>query len=400
MEYLLGKDVIRKTEESDLNKIKCVAELDFNFDSDYLSLYKSLTNDYSIICNGTIRDISLKENVLEICKAKICYLANCTYRRQNKAYFCFNGSCSHNENIDQYIEFNQNITRTTHVEYSNDYLVLIAEFKKRSDQYDDRFTDRCFLLCRIIHSGSDEIQLKEVFRKMFDSSINHYKICKVIFNASSQNVLLIMQKETSAYLMTFDIETFQFTVKPWLVDGSFSIFTRKHWVFSYCYHNILKEIIIIVDRASKLVLIIKDTKENGIYLYKKSKINEDMNIIHRQITSFCSVNRSNNIVIYFKNGVRGGSNVCNILPYDVLKGKIYDPLCYNNRTEFEASDGVFFNQSGEEIFVTKEDEHKLCVFVYKSNVNSLKYICQMIVLQQYTKEQLNQMSLPKYILYD
>jgi len=371
MEYLLGKDVIHKTEESDLNEIKCVAKLDMNLDSDFHSLYDTLIVNRSIICNEAIRNISLKENFLEISEAKICSLENRVYTIKNKVYFCFNDSYSQDENIDQYIEFNQNITRTTHVEYSNDYLVLIAEFKKRSDQYDDRFTDRCFLLCRIIHSGSDEIQLKEVFRKMFDSSINHYKICKVIFNASSQNVLLIMQKETSAYLMTFDIETFQFTVKPWLVDGSFSIFTRKHWVFSYCYHNILKEIIIIVDRASKLVLIIKDTKENGIYLYKKSKINEDMNIIHRQITSFCSVNRSNNIVIYFKNGVRVGSNACNILPYDVLKGKICNPLCYNNNTEFDATDLIFFNQSGEEIFVTKQDEQKLYVFVYKSKVNSL-----------------------------
>jgi len=57
---------------------------------------------------------------------------------------------------------------------------------------------------------------------------------------------------------------------------------------------------------------------------------------------------------------------------------------------------IFFNHTGEEIFIVKDNT--LSVFVYKSHVKSLKQTCQMIVLDQYTSEQLNQMDLPKNIL--
>jgi len=172
-------------------------------------------------------------------------------------------------------------------------------------------------------------------------------------------------------------------------------------VFYYFYHNILKDVVIIVDNHHchhSMVYVLKVSLDNCLYIYKSATVP----MVIGYGFSLCN-NRNNEILLLCAEDMDGYERVeieeevfyanVHFLAHDILKEKLYKRLCVSY---INVPMEIFFNRTGEEIFIVKDNT--LSVFVYKSHVRSLKQICQIIVLDQYTSEQLNQMDLPKNIL--
>jgi len=190
--------------------------------------------------------------------------------------------------------------------------------------------------------------------------------------------------------MTFNIKTLQ--LSP-LFNLKKECENDTH-VF-YCYSNIHKDIIIFVAEhdAEYYLYIIKESKENCLYISKETWLPEPEGYTFHNIS--CCNNRNNEIILFIT--VIAEHGFCDrIYYYDVLNGNRCKPFYNCNASDDVYNSKVFFNPTGEEIFV--EEENQLDVYVYKSKIRSLKRTCQILVLEQYSSEQLNLMNLPKYLL--
>jgi len=195
--------------------------------------------------------------------------------------------------------------------------------------------------------------------------------------------------------MTFNIETLQF--------AAFLQFKKCNEIFLYkvfyCYSNILKDIIIFVKYRynSSIVYILKESNGNCLFIYNEISLSVPPGYMIHDI-SYCN-NRNNEIILFIKafddNEVGNDFASYILLYYDILNGGTCKTFHQFNNPDGFYSD-VFFNSTGEEMFVV--DENQLYIYVYKSKVRSLKRTCQIIVLEQYSTEQLNLMNLPKYLL--
>jgi len=296
------------------------------------------------------------------------------------------------------ILFNHKFNEIVAAKSNESYLAIVTgnlEVKHKDDCWIFKVEKRpnYFILIKVIPTNeSKSISLTEVFRINLDECFPNLKVVKIQFNTNlSPKLLLIAENEICDYLISFDVQTLQFS-SPLKINECLHF--SRHEVF-YFYDHILKDIIIFMDNINYVVYIVKQSLQNVLYIYKKNKVTlpDSYNIIYN--TYACN-NRNNQIILFFIAQIEEEvTEKLSIFVYNVFNNEIYGKLCDINGDE---SSPMFFNSTGEEILVAEKnesDDYVLNVFVYKSKLRSLKTMCQMVVLQQYSKKQLHKMSLPK-----
>jgi len=208
-----------------------------------------------------------------------------------------------------------------------------------------------------------------------------------------------MRDNTHNFLMTFNTKSLQLSS---LLDVK-ECFEIMPYNCFYSYSNILKDVIILVDDFAKVVFVVRESMENDLYIYKHISL-ERYGEDHLQYSinqASCCNNRSNEIILFFNAEIPDefGDKVPILVYYDILDGKKYQKVVDFNGNDINLNVPIFFNKTGEEIYVTDE-ERQLNIFVYKSKVRSLKKICQLLVSVYYSEERLKLMILPRLILKD
>jgi len=425
MDYFLGIDEIDKIKESNVEDMTCVAQ--YYITDEQVEYLKGKTSVKNLCISGCKREIDLPKDVFgrgQIIKTlfypglssvnesldsmdKISeFLKDRVQLRIEKNVCTFLSVCNdavfYDKSFDfenrEELRFDHAFTRILQAESNESYLAVeIGGYKQYCQE---EVNPSYLLLIQIFNKNTKENMLKEIFRTKLDKYFPNFKLIKIIFNKNiSSKLLLIMQNGISVYVVTFNISNLQFSTALKLEEElSSKLFYSKFDSdgscglrednFNYLYHNILKDIIIIV-LSDRVYVVKQQVTSDSLFIYKSNILPNSLGYNHGVCT-----NRNNEIILFYAQDIEledGDYNI-GVLMYDILKNKLYEKLCDSNGD----SDSINFNDSGEEIFIV--DENKLMVFVYKSKVRSLKSICQMLVLEQYTSEQLNLMSLPRNIL--
>lgn len=432
MVYFLGLDKMEEIKESCLDDIKCVEQYCMT-EADFNSLWndKIYVYNHAILCEeeeDLVKKIfycgklpQLTHTDIEFAGNKIVldsiYESNISWKKRiilkmidDKAtLLSIHGNGTKGENIhfengefdmENGILFNHKFTEIVAAESNESYLAIVTgnlELKHKDDCWIFKIEKRpsYFILIKVIPTNESKcILLTEVFRINLDECFSNLKVVKIQFNINlSSKLLLIAENEICDFLITFDIYTLQFSSSLKIKE---CLHFSRHEVF-YFYDHLLKDIIIFMDNINHVVYIVKKSLQNVLYIYKKSKVTlpDSYNIIYNIYS--CN-NRNNQIILFFTAQIEEEvTEKISIFVYNVFKDEIHGKLCDINGDE---SSPMFFNSTGEEILVAEKNEsndYVLNVFVYKSELRSLKTMCQMVVLQQYSRKQLHKMSLPKNI---
>jgi len=240
-------------------------------------------------------------------------------------------------------------------------------------------------MINIIHKSNNEESLVEVFQTIFNDMPFYQALFSsgsfvesLIFNSS--NLLLVWKCYTGTfYLLTFNIKTLKFSS---LLELNRCKENRNSF-YKVCYYhsNILQDVIIFMEEG--IVYIVKESMDNHLYIYKKISLPE-WNMLEN---IFCCHNRNNEIILFIDAFTIELGEVGKIVAlYDVLNGKTRQIL-FNYPDPFDPNSKIFFNRTGEEIFIVHKNQ--LDKYVYKSKVRSLKRTCQILVLEQYSSEELS-----------
>jgi len=155
-------------------------------------------------------------------------------------------------------------------------------------------------------------------------------------------LLIVWGSMRQTFLVTFNINTLQFS-------ALFQLNVHLADTF-YCYHNVLKEVIIVFDTSNLIVYVIKETTKNSLYIYKQSalKISDITDVFN----SSCCCNRNNEIILFFT----GEKDFNHVFIYDVLNDEMHNNLF--SHLEFENyTSMVFFNPACEEIFIADANHY-------------------------------------------
>jgi len=272
------------------------------------------------------------------------------------------------------VQFHYVFTEVFILGFNENYLVILT-----GTDFDN--VEKHLIIVDIKEINSNNKIVKEVFRKNLNEGRNINAKTKVIFNTTVPKILFVSQIKSHVLLKTFDFKSLKF---------SSTVASQNEYIdpanIVYGYHDILKDIIVVVTNIGKMVTVLRESLQSGLYIYKQSKLNlEYVNSSH------CCINRSNSVVLFLHAIPLSGDGISRgIFVYDFLNEKISPKPFWNKNSD------IFSNPSGEEIIVSEGNE--LNVFVYKSRIQNLKYICQVAVLDRYSKEELGKMNLPKTIL--
>jgi len=415
MEYFLGKEEFSKINESNFNEIKCISrynitEEDFsNFSSakitvenntiicrneDFFTKFSYLGSLPSTSTSYTTYETSLEERVIfNVVKHQYTLLYVRDKSKTNNILF---------DNGMKYLRINFVCNKITEIEFYNSYLVIVTRNIEKSKNKRRRLEGPPalgFILIKFIPKSDNEDMLVEVFKtNLYDlpslNLLSNLYIVTIIFNLSK--ILLMLENDANVFLMTFNIKTLKFS--SLLKFNKCKGVNNLHPRVFYCYSNILQDVIIYVDVVRGIVYIVKESTENGLYIFNKTCLPISGGNILRKIC--CCSNRNNEIFLLINSFIENEfGNMESDIPfyYDVLNSrtcKLFHQ--FNKPLGIDAE--VFFNPTGEEIFVV--DENQLEIYVYKSKVRSLKRACQILVWEQYSSEQLNLMNLPKYLLHN
>jgi len=159
-------------------------------------------------------------------------------------------------------------------------------------------------------------------------------------------------------LLTFNVNTLEFSALFKL-----SVYYTQPF---YCYHNVLKEVIITVDTLNFVVYVIKETSESLLYIYKK--INLSIGDMTDIAGASCCYNRNNEVILFLFTAENNDidvieeervENSTDLFMYDVLNDKMHSKLFGPSMNHYLCP--VFFNGTCEEIFIS--DINHLWVFV-------------------------------------
>jgi len=423
MEYFCGMKEICKIEDGGVEVRKCIAQFDIPLtNSPYATLkgrYIPYVLDHTIFYQegNIIRRFMLKENALQLVSLNSQNIVLTGYleeskeiiinwkihthvlENKSKVYFRSYNSLDKFTKFDkgEFLQFkNKNVI--SHLAFNDHYLAFVT----KSYEYKEQLLS-FFVLIKIIQTDNNETKLEEIFSRRLNGPFSNYEVNGLLFNVKSPKILLRMKKkvrESFDHIIVFHIDTLEFTPRYGkkfiykILEECYSLYTDNN--LFYTYHNILKEIVIVVNTDTRLVLVIAESPKIGLYIYKKVRLMGGSFGVN-----LCN-NRNNEIILLLKTHIYTKihtylyKNVAKILLHDILNDKIYNNIYDINGKEVDSNcSRIFFNQSGEEIFIV--DGSKLHVLVYKSQVATLKNLCQMIVLQQYSEVQLKRMNLPRNI---
>jgi len=419
MDYFLGNEEMKKINESNLDEIKCVAQYEitkedyyFNFTSPDITVENN-----TIVCqdvdsitkylySGTLPSQSMPNESLQSYKTDEtswktrihfdvvhkCTLLSIRDKSNNKNMLFDNGM--------EFLRINHVCDEVKEIKFYDKYLAIVTStfIDARDRRSMKGKAEECwihgFILINIIHKSNNEYRLVEVFQTIFNDlpfyhallSTNSF-VESLIFNSSK---LLLVWKGylRTFHLLTFNMKTLQFSSLLALNRSTYNI--KAFCKVCYCYSNLLQDVIIFIDKG--IVYIVKESMDNHLYIYKKISLPE-WNMLEN---IFCCHNRNNEIILFIDAFTIELGEVGKIVAlYDVLNGKTRQIL-FNYPDPFDPNSKIFFNRTGEEIFIVYKNQ--LDIYVYKSKVRTLKRTCQILVLEQYSSEQLSRMNLPKNIL--
>jgi len=303
------------------------------------------------------------------------------------------------DNGVEVIKFNDKLDEVQAIKLINNHLLAIVVGKNayRCQLLQQPEGPSYFILIKI---NDKDNTLTEVYRKKLSNILPKFEYAKIIYDVNVPSKLLIITEKLASHVMiSFNMDDLQF---------SSSLVLKKTECFAwdnifYCYNNILKDLIIFVDAENFMVNIIRETLDGSkLYIYKNTFLKMPSEICSINNVSCCN-NRRNEIILSFNAGVyiKKDHESDTVLMYDVLKDQLHTKLCDIDGGEINSEVLFFFNQTGEEIFMAEEneelDEYSLSVYVYKSKVQHLKTLCQIVMMDRYSNEQLQHMKLPKYI---
>jgi len=413
MNYFHHIDEINKIEESDLNNITCVSkfvikEVDYKV---FLDCDVSVTN-HAFVCRTekTVKNFEYSGNLqsepefvansfLESSDIETTWQNRIKYEVVENKYtlLSIRNNLEKDRNLkfvngEEVLRFDYVLEGKLHVKFNEDYLTIVinyGNYKQRTDK-----NPVYLVLIKIVEKKNKNFEMVKLLKTNLCKYFPSCNIAYITFNMNMPSkLLLILGSRDSNSLATFNINTLQFS-------SSFKLNFHSSDYF-YCYHNVLKEVIIFLDTYTFIVYVVKETT-NGFYIYKKSLLN--IGNMTEVYGSYCCCNRSNKILLFVTASKDGAYDMMEdnveimheLYLYDVLNDELITKLFGLFDTGSYRMFPVFFNRSGEEIFIA--DKNYLQVYVYKSKVRSLKKTCQMLVSLQYTSEQLKLMNLPKYIL--
>jgi len=410
MNYFHDIGDINAIEESDLDNIKCISK--FNINKEILhflweTVRYTITNR-SILCrtedvvkefkySGELPSKLDVANNLESSDIETSWENRIKYEIFDDEYTLL--SIRSNKDKDKNMKFvnGGDVLRFDHVlegrvtvKFNENYLIIVINNRNYKQRKNKNPVE--IILIKVIVKNNEENVLIEILRtnlcERFPSCDNNITDIRFDMNMISNvpsKLLIVWGSMGETFLVTFNINTLQFSTL-------FKLNVQFAAPF-YCYHNILKEVIIILDTSNFIVYVIKETAENSFYIYKQSA--PKISGVTDMFGATCCCNRNNEIILFFTAEKDFHWRFDNIFIYDVLNDEMHNNLFRHLEFENYAT-LVFFNRTCEELFLA--DVNHLSIYGYKSKVRSLKKTCQMLVSLQYTSEQLKQMNLPKFIL--
>jgi len=407
MAYFLGINEINKVKESCLDDITCIAQYNVSTEV-YESFYDSkvTVENHSIICQdenvvrkllypGKLPSHTVAIELLEFYNEINASLKNRIKVEVHEKKFTLLSICGDDnymefDNGETFVRFDHEFSEILPPDINDDYIAIVTgDFKICYKYVTKEKRPNYLVLFKIIEKNERKI-LVEVFRSNLNERFQNIEnVIQIKINKKLPSKLLLFMEtsDISPVVATVDMNTLQFSTAINLNC------TERNVLFFYTYHNILKEIIIVFDVQTLIIHIIRESVEHNLYIYKqtllKHRLNKDDFIYD---VSICN-NRTNEIIL-FCNTI-GTDEKIRVLVYELVNDKLYKKLCINGREQFIEDIAIFTDTTGEEIFLAAEN--KLNVFVYKSQVRSLKGICQLVVNDQYTNEQLKKINLPKNI---
>jgi len=437
MGYFLGIEEINKINTSNLDEMKCITRynsteencLNFRHSNSKITVQKN-----TIVCqkeNNVTKYLYLGKLSSATCNQYLpVYKSHETSWRDrihfdivdNRETLLYVRDDSKDENMlfvngMEFLRLNYVFNEITEVQFFNNYLVIVT--RNMSDSRNNVEAVQGFILIQIIpKSDNEDERLVEVFQTNLNNILHSPTkvVGKIRFNSSK--ILLLLRSYSNIFLMTFNIRTLQFSSLLELSNCMNILFNNLF----YCSSNILQDLIIFVDTVAGIVYIVKESIENRLYIYKESTIllPEGYTIEDDIKNVYCCNNRNNEIILFIDVLIESrfaGVELADeefadqefadqefpdelyqfrviTFYYDILNDKTCKILDRFSNDAIMSS--IFFNRTGEEIFVSNKNQ--LDIYVYKSQVRSLKRTCQLLVLQQYSSEQLKKLNLPKYLL--
>jgi len=414
MAYFLGINEINKVKESSLDdNLTCLAQYDVtnNFmreahfcDSrvtvkNHSIIFQTKRKVHKLLYSGKLPSHNVATELLESHnEIKVSWKNRIkvkVYEKKNTLLSISNNDDDDSMEFDngkKFIRFDHEFSEIESTYFSDDYIVIATGNFKICEEYNEQEKRPNYLILFKIIERNEQKILMEVCRSNLNErfqNINNVQKLKINKNLPSK-LLIIMQTITSysPVVATFDMNTLQFSSA---INLSY---TENLLKFFYTYQKILKEMIIVFEHNDLILHIIRESSDHKLYIYKKILLTD---MIDKDDTDICDLsicNNRNNEIILFCNTWGKDDTKRSVLVYELVNDRMYRKLCISGRDQLP-NVILFFNTTGEEIFL--KEENKLNVFVYKSQVRSLKGICQLVVNDQYTNEQLKQLSLPKYI---
>jgi len=394
MDYFLPLNEINNTKENSLDGIKCVAQYSITEEEGESFIHAKVTiKNHSILCQKERENVkkflypgkfvSNKLETVEVIDTSLKNMINLRTVGNECTFLSIRDDAVNDKRFEfengKELLFDHAFTEILEAQSNENYLAIITGGFNHDDTKNcQKETCPCYLvLLKFIKKSKKEDVLMEISRTNLDETFLNFKLIKIIFNANlSSRLLLIMQSGISVYLVTLNLINLQFSstfqlekelnlklfFNPAESDGTCGL----RDVFYYFYHNILKDVVIIVDNHHcdhSMVYVLKVSLDNCLYIYKSATVP----MVIGYGFSLCN-NRNNEILLLCAEDMDGYERVeieeevfyanVHFLAYDILKEKLYKRLCVSY---INVPMEIFFNRTGEEIFIVKDNT--LSVFV-------------------------------------
>jgi len=282
MNYFHDIDEINKIEESDLDNITCVSKFVIK-EEDYKVFLEpdvSVTN-HAFVCRTkkTVKNFGylpsgnlpsepefVANNFLESSDIETSWQNRIKYEVVENKYTLLSVRNNLNDrnlkfaNGEEVLQFDYVLEEKLHVKFNEDYLIIVINYGNYKQKKDKNPVE--FILIKIVEKKNEDFvmvkMLKTNLRKYFPSCNTAY----ITFNMNMPSkLLLILRSSDSNSVATFNINTLKFS-------SAFKLNFHSSDCF-YCYHNVLKEVLIFLDTYTFFCVCSKRNNRWFLYLQKK-----------------------------------------------------------------------------------------------------------------------------------